>query len=360
VWITSSLDTAKTPTCVALGNFDGVHRGHRQVIRPVCKAIETASVEAASVGTDELVSVSGIPAHEEEKWQPLLAKEFYLAKELSPTALATVVTFHPHPQEFFSGQRRLLLMPLAEKVHYLSEMGIEQLVQLPFDQVLANLTPQAFVEKLVQCLQVQQISVGEDFRFGRRRSGTAEDLRAIAAQYHVPVSVVPLYQFQDERISSSAIRLALEQGEVDRANQLLGRPYTLLGQVVQGQQLGRTIGFPTANLQLPPEKFLPRQGVYSVWVHLGGLKDSVKPVGLKGKNDFLPGVMNIGTRPTVNGTVQTVEVHLLGWTGDLYGQTIAVYLDSFLRPEQKFASLDDLKAQIQQDGEMAEVRLLRS
>ena len=319
MWITSSLDTAKTPTCVALGNFDGVHRGHRQVIQPVCQA-------------------QGVPA-----------KKF-------SAALATVVTFNPHPQEFFSGQRRLLLMPLAEKIHYLSEMGIEQLVQLSFDQALADLTPQEFVEQLVNCLQVQQISVGEDFRFGRRRSGTAEDLQTIAAQYGVPVSVVPLHQCQDERISSSAIRLALEQGEVDRANQLLGRPYTLLGQVTQGQQLGRTIGFPTANLQVPPEKFLPKQGVYSVWVHLGGLKDGFTGCCLK--DNFLPGVMNIGNRPTVDGIAQTIEVHLLDWSGDLYGQTIAVYLDSFLRPEQKFAALDDLKAQIQKDSETAKLRLL--
>ena len=331
MWITSSLDTVKTPTCVALGNFDGVHRGHCRVIQPVCRAIESVSVRASV-----LTSAGSI--------------------------YPTVVTFNPHPQEFFTGQRRLLLMPLAEKIHYLSEMGVEQLVQMPFDQALADLTPKEFVEKLVHCLQVQQISVGQDFRFGRRRSGTAEDLKAIAAQYGVPVNVVPLHQCQDERISSSAIRLALEQGEVDRANQLLGRPYTLFGQVVQGQQLGRTIGFPTANLQLPPEKFLPQRGVYSVWVHLGGLKDGFKgcPMENLDWHDFLPGVMNIGIRPTVDGTMQTIEVHLLDWSGDLYGQTIAVYLDSFLRPEQKFASLDDLKAQIQKDGETAKLRLLES
>ena len=295
------------------------------MIQPVCQAIEPVPVEA----------------------------------RFSSTAVPTVVTFNPHPQEFFSGQRRLLLMPLAEKIHCLSEMGVEQLVQMPFDKALADLTPQEFVEKLVDRLQVQQISVGQDFRFGRQRSGTAEHLKAIAAQYGVPVNVVPLHQCQDERISSSAIRLALEQGEVDRANQLLGRPYTLLGQVVQGQQLGRTIGFPTANLQLPPEKFLPQRGVYSVWVHLGGLQHGLdRPMENLNWHDFLPGVMNIGARPTVDGAVQTIEVHLLDWSGDLYGQTIAVYLDRFIRPEQKFASLDDLKAQIQKDGETAKLRLL--
>jgi riboflavin kinase / FMN adenylyltransferase len=308
VWIASSLDTVKTPTCVALGNFDGVHRGHRQVIQPVCGTI-----------------------------------------------VPTVLTFHPHPQEFFSGQRRLLLTPLTEKIHYLGELGVEQLVLLPFDQALASLTPQDFVEKiLVQALQAQQISVGQDFRFGQRRSGTTHDLQTIAAHYQIPVSVTPLHHCQEERISSSAIRLALEQGAIDRANQLLGRPYVLLGQVVQGQQLGRTIGFPTANLQLPPEKFLPRQGVYSIWVSLEGLNSSSFD-----QQELLPGVMNIGVRPTVDGLRQTIEVHLLDWSGDLYEQTIAVYLDSFLRPEQKFASLDDLKSQIQQDSDRARVRLAK-
>lgn len=262
--------------------------------------------------------------------------------------LATVVSFCPHPQEFFTGQRRLLLTPLAEKIHYLKAIGVEQFVLLPFDQYLACLNPQEFVEKiLIQRLQVKQISIGQDFRFGQKRAGTAADLQAIATQYHIPVTIAPLHTCEGERISSSAIRHNLEQGNVPQANLLLGRPFTLLGQVVQGQQLGRTIGFPTANLQVPEEKFLPRQGVYSVWVQVGGLEEDTR----------LPGVMNIGNRPTVNGIQQTIEVHLLDWSGDLYGQTLAVSLDSFLRSEQKFASLDDLKAQIAQDSQVARSRL---
>ncbi|MBD3885068.1 bifunctional riboflavin kinase/FAD synthetase [Phormidium tenue FACHB-886] len=343
MWIASSLSTVKAPTCVALGNFDGVHRGHRQVIQPVCQLLQNARAGRTAP--------TGSPAAESaERLYDLSIKAF------SDSALATVLTFRPHPQEFFSKQRRLLLTPLAEKIHYLEEMGVEQLVLLPFDQALANLSPQEFFEKiLVQCLQVQCISVGQDFRFGQRRAGTTQDLQTIAAQHRIPVGITPLHCCKAERISSSAIRLALEQGDLDRANLLLGRPYALLGEVVQGQQLGRTIGFPTANLQLPPEKFLPRQGVYSVWVHLGGLKSG----GLERKSDLLPGVMNIGVRPTLNGVQQTIEVHLLDWSADLYGQTIAVYLDGFLRPEQKFASLDELKAQIQRDSETARTRLLQ-
>lgn len=300
MWITSSLDTVKTPTFVALGNFDGVHRGHQQVIRPV------------------------------------LGNSF-----------ATVVTFYPHPQEFFTGQRRSLLTPLDEKADCLKRLGVEQLLLLPFDQALADLTPQEFVAKiLVEQLQARQVSVGQDFCFGKRRSGTTADLQAIAASFGIAVQIVPLHTDAGERISSSAIRHALQTGDLPTANRLLGRPYRLIGKVVSGKQLGRTIGFPTANLQLPPEKFLPRQGVYSVWVQRPTLTNQ------------LPGVINLGTRPTVDGTMQTIEVHLLDWSGDLYGEELVVSLDSFLRPEQKFACLDDLKAQIQADCVVARSRLV--
>ena len=165
-------------------------------------------------------------------------------------------------------------------------------------------------------------------------------MQAIASTYGIDVTIVSLHTCQGERISSSLIRQSLEQGDISQANQLLGRPYTLTGVVVKGQQLGRTIGFPTANLQLPPEKFLPRQGVYGVRVYSPSLESSASS---------LFGVMNIGQRPTVNGTTVTAEVHLLDWSGDLYGQTLTVSLEEFLRPEQKFASLEALKTQINAD-----------
>jgi riboflavin kinase / FMN adenylyltransferase len=259
--------------------------------------------------------------------------------------LATVVTFYPHPQEFFTGQRRLLLTPVAEKASFLAQIGIQQLVLIPFDIALAALSPQEFVEQiLIERLQSQRISVGQDFRFGHRRQGTIVDLQEIAARYNVPVQVATLCLDGEERISSSAIRQALSQGEVERACELLGRPYSLTGRVVTGQQLGRTIGFPTANLQLPVDKYLPRFGVYSVWVEIPEL----------GRQ---PGVINIGCRPTVAGQQVTVEVHLLDWSGDLYGQTLTAKLHQFIRPEQKFASLDDLKAQIQRDCDQARAEL---
>jgi riboflavin kinase/FMN adenylyltransferase len=258
---------------------------------------------------------------------------------------STVATFNPHPREFFSGKSWQLLTPRSEKVEQLSLMGVEQLVLLPFDRTLASLSPQEFVEQiLVQQLQATHVSVGEDFHFGHRRMGTAIDLQAIASSYGIEVSIVSLQMCQGERISSTLIRQELQDGDISQANIRLGRPYSLTGVVVKGQQLGRAIGFPTANLQLPPEKFLPRHGVYCVRVHHPTLPSLASSPSA---------VMNIGYRPTVNGIGLTVEVHLLDWSGDLYGQTLTVSLEQFLRPEQKFASLDALKRQIQADCEAA-------
>ena len=335
VWVASSSEELLTPTAVALGKFDGVHLGHQRVIQPVLHA-------------GSHLSVASSPQSNEN--QQLTNREYIYS---------TVVTFDPHPHEFFTGQPRSLLTPLDEKVQQLRSLGVEQLVLLSFDKELSALTPEEFVEKiLVQQLRCQRISIGQDFCFGEKRRGTAKDLQLIAAKYNIPVAIVPLQTYtgnsptessclntpppQHARISTSLIRQTLESGDIENANLLLGRPYTLLGVVVQGQQLGRTIGFPTANLQLPKEKFLPRQGVYAVRVFtLSETSDATSSERL--------GVMNIGNRPTVNGTYSSAEVHLFDWSGDLYGKKLLVQLVKFLRPEQKFPSLEALKTQIQLD-----------
>jgi riboflavin kinase/FMN adenylyltransferase len=310
VWVTSSTELALTPTVIALGKFDGVHRGHLRVIEPI------------------LTRVSG-----------------------SSHPYSTVVTFNPHPNEFFTGKPRNWLTPLDEKIQQLRLLGVQQLVLLPFDKELSALTPEEFVENiLVQQLQCQRISVGQDFRFGYQRRGTAKDLEILGAKYGIPVTIVPLEICDGdlipcapgERVSTSLIRQCLENGDVQKANQLLGRPYSLIGSVIKGQQLGRTIGFPTANLQLPKQKFLPRFGVYAVRVkNLGDIADTA--------SFDCWGVMNIGCRPTVDGTHPVTEVHLLDWSGDLYCKKLTVELEKFLRTEQKFPSLEALKEQIQQD-----------
>ncbi|WGV27313.1 bifunctional riboflavin kinase/FAD synthetase [Halotia branconii] len=325
VWVASSTKGLLTPTAVALGKFDGVHLGHHRVIQPVLHAGGQLSVQS-SLQSDN---------NQEHTY-------------------STVVTFHPHPQEFFTGQRRALLTPLDEKVEQLRSLGVEQLVLLPFDKELSALSPEDFVKKiLVQQLQCQRVSVGQDFCFGKQRRGTAKDLQLLAANYQIPVTIVPLQTYADDAptqdipISTSLIRHSLESGDIKNANLLLGRPYTLIGIVVQGQQLGRTIGFPTANLQLPTDKFLPRKGVYAVRVLI------VSETPDANTSTQILGVMNIGDRPTVNGICLSVEVHLFDWFDDLYGKKLAVQLIEFLRPEQKFPDLEALKTQIQLDCTIA-------
>lgn len=287
----------KTPTAIALGNFDGIHRGHQTVLQP--------TIAASSMNYD---------------------------------LCSSVVSFSPHPREFFSGKTLKLLTPIAEKAEILADLGFEQLVLLPFNRELAALSPLQFVEQiLAEQLQARSISVGSDFRFGSKRTGTGKDLQEIATRFGMIVHLNSLHKCQNKhneavRVSSSLIRQALADGEIENANAMLGRPYTLVGEVVTGQQLGRTIGFPTANLRLPPEKYLPRFGVYGVDVLY--------------QESVIKGVMNVGCRPTVAGEAPTIEVHLLNWSGNLYGQTLRVNLLKFLRPEQKFASVEQLKQQI--------------
>ncbi|MEM8504414.1 MAG: bifunctional riboflavin kinase/FAD synthetase [Cyanobacteria bacterium P01_D01_bin.1] len=374
VWITSSLQSVKAPTNIALGNFDGVHLGHRQVMAQIFGCPAAAPVQSTLTAQSIATLHGDIIASGSSHWpaQPpaMLRTELQEAELLSPKnslarvrpevvgavgsrPLATVVTFSPHPREYFSGVSRSLLTPIAEKTWQLSQLGIEQLVLLPFNQALAELSPQEFVEQiLIKGLGARQISVGSDFRFGKGRSGDADGLRAIAAHHNIPVTQVALkYDEQGDRISSSRIRAALDTGHPDTAAQLLGRPYTLTGKVVKGKQLGRTIGFPTANLQVPNNKYLPRTGVYGVRVYGDQASEGDSP------NNGQKGVMNIGNRPTVDGQSLSIEVHLLDWSGDLYDQILTVSLESFIRSEQKFESLDRLKAQIATDCEHVHLSL---
>ena len=304
--IALNLDQARQPTALAIGNFDGIHQGHQQVLDPIL------SQSNPSVGKQ-----SGSP-------------------------LKTVLTFYPHPQEVFTGQPRLCLTPPEEKQALLANLGFEQVVQLPFTPEFARLSPQQFIQQILQQgLGVTRISVGWDFRFGSGRTGEVSQLKDWAIEQGIDIHVVPKAEIQGERVSSSRIRSALSTGDPGLAQLLLGRPYRLQGQVIQGDQRGRQLGFPTANLALPSDKFLPRDGVYGVWVHL-----SPDPLARP-----LMGVMNLGVRPTVDGSRRQLEVHVLDWQGDLYGQVIGVDLNHFVRPEQRFGSLDQLQHQISVDCE---------
>jgi riboflavin kinase/FMN adenylyltransferase len=277
-------------------------------------------------------------------------------RDRHPNLTSSVVSFSPHPQEFFSQRSRSLLAPFDEKVALLESLGVEQLVLLPFDAELAKLTAAEFIQHiLIDSLQVELISVGFDFHFGQKRQGNISDLQNIWGDR---LTVIPeqTMGFGDldqppVRISSSNIRTALAQGEIDLANSLLGRPYNLVGRVVQGKQLGRTIGFPTANLELPTQKCLPRDGVYAIQAMINPDAATQSPAQVLG-------VMNIGLRPTVDGDQRSVEVHLFDWQGDLYDQELSVNLIRFIRPERKFDSLDALKAQIQSDCQTVMAQVL--
>ncbi|MEM9244738.1 MAG: bifunctional riboflavin kinase/FAD synthetase [Cyanobacteria bacterium P01_F01_bin.153] len=323
--MTSSLSTVLKPTAIALGNFDGVHRGHAQVIRPVLDAAARSKAASSLSFGAPVGSSSNSPV------------DSIAAETLRPT----VVSFYPHPQVVLRGASRSVLTPTDEKAQYLQGLGVEQLVLLPFNRALQQLTPEEFLEKiLLDQLQARMIAVGEDFRFGRGRAGSAIALQELAAKFGVPVIIASMAAAAGDRISSSRIRECLELGEVRTVHQLLDRPYSLTGRVVKGQQLGRTIGFPTANIQVEAEKLLPRFGVYSICAHLES-------------GEKLGGVVNIGCRPTVAGEAPTVEAHLFDWNGDLYGQMLTIKLKGFIRPEQPFESLDALKAQIAKDCEVA-------
>ncbi len=356
------MTTAITPTAIALGNFDGVHLGHQAVIKQVLPdptppqlSLQMPLDSAVAPGPPPLPATPLQGFSQRLGLSPEQARSTagltrYASRGLA-TPVPTVMTFFPHPQEFFSGRSRPLLTPLTEKAAQISRLGVGQLVLLPFNAALAELSPEAFVETLlVKQLRAKHISVGKDFCFGKNRQGTVDDLKILAQRYDVTVHVASFVNLGSERISSSRIRAALTEADLTTAESLLGRPYSLSGRVVQGQQLGRVLGFPTANLSVPPDKFLPCYGVYSVWVQGAAT--------IPGQ--ALPGVMNLGLRPTVDGLRPTVEVHLLHWSGDLYGKTLQVFLQHYVRPEQKFESLDALKTQIHQDCQVALTSLTKA
>ena len=287
--------------CVAtIGNFDGVHLGHRAV------------------------------------FQRLLAK----GRDLGLPA--TVITFEPQAMEYFAPEAApARLTRLREKLAALQACGIERVVLLEFGHKLAQLEARAFVEELlVEGLAARHLLVGDDFRFGRGRKGDFALLRTLGAEHGFVVEDLHTITHGAERVSSTRIRETLARGELDLARHLLGRPYRICGRVAHGNQRGRTIGFPTININLH-RRVSPLHGVYAVMVD--GLLD--RP---------WPGVANIGLRPTLGELPRyLLEVHLFDFAGDLYGRHAEVEFRLKLRDEQKFASFDELRARIEVDARAA-------
>jgi riboflavin kinase/FMN adenylyltransferase len=303
---------------VTTGTFDGVHLGHRAIVAYL--------VERAR-------AVGGVP---------------------------TVVTFSPHPREVITGERVPLLTTLDERAALLEGLGVERFVVLPFSRALSQLDADAYVEDvLLARVGMREIVVGYDHRFGRGRAGSRETLERIGATRGFTVDVIPEQIYgagegvagdgpsRGVTISSSTVRrLLLDDGDARGATGLLGRPYRISGPVVKGDQRGRTIGFPTANVQpSDPAKLVPKTGVYAVRV---GLRDG----------RAVDGMMNVGVRPTFETDGQrTVEVHLFDFAGDLYGQTLAVDVVARLRDERRFAGVEALVAQLREDAGHARTAL---
>lgn len=281
---------------VTIGAFDGVHLGHQAILQQVVE-------QAASLGLPSLAMI-----------------------------------FEPQPHEFFSGEKApARLMRLGEKVEALFEAGIERVFCLPFNRYLSELSAQAFIEQvLVNGLGVRSLVVGDDFRFGCGRKGDYAMLRAAGAKHGFDLTDTTTYIVGEQRVSSTRIRQVLESANFAEVALLLGKPYTISGRVVYGQQLGRELGAPTANVHLHRYRS-PLAGVFVVETRL--------PSG-----ELLPGVANVGVRPTVCGDTKPIlEVHLFDRNDNLYGQTIVVEFKYKIREEKRFNHLDDLRDQIQKD-----------
>lgn len=290
---------------VVIGNFDGVHRGH----------------------------------------QALLARTIADARGAGAPAL--VMTFEPNPRTFFRPDEPVFrLTPPEVRARLLTALGLDGLVVTPFDRALSALSPSQFIETvLVDRLAVRSVTVGDDFRFGAKRAGSTDDLVAAGARHGFAVDVVaPVCDGDGDRFSSSAIREALAAGDIGLANRLLGYRWFVEGTVVPGEQRGRELGFPTANIRLSPDCRL-RHGIYAVTL---AAEDGIAR----------PAVASYGRRPQFDNGAPLLEVNVLDFAGDLYGQRVIIAVHAFIRPELRFPSVDDLVARMAVD--VAESRAILS
>jgi riboflavin kinase/FMN adenylyltransferase len=304
----SELAHAPGPVVLAIGVFDGLHLGHRAVL-------ESAQTEANRLG-----------------------------------GTAVPLSFDPHPAQVLRPEAApLLLTSPAHKLNLLKGMGFSHSLLLSFDRTVASTSPDEFIKSLVHSARpLAAICVGQEWSFGKGRQGNLRKLAQLGAQLRFQEIGVPEIHLDGEAVSSTRIRNAVALGNFPEAERLLGRPFSLLAPVQHGRALGRTIGFPTANLVLSHQQ-LPPNGVYAVWVRLAQW------------NKVYAGVANLGTRPTVDSQAlhPCLEVHLFDFEGDLYEQTIEVQFESLLRDERKFESLEQLREQIQRDAAQARTLLTR-
>lgn len=286
---------------VTSGTFDGVHRGHQTILARLTEVARNSGGESV------------------------------------------LITYWPHPRTVVSNdsQNLKLLTTLEEKTALIDQAGVDHLVIIPFTRSFSQLTSEEYINQiLIDKIGTKKLVIGYDHRFGRDREGGFDYIKAHQHEYGFEVEEIPRQDVDAVGVSSSKIRAALNEGNVRTANQFLGRPYTLTGTIVKGRQLGRTIGFPTANMQVDDAaKLVPANGVYAVSVEYGG--------------QTLGGMLNIGFRPTVAGTHQTIETYIFDFDKDIYGEHMTLRFREFLRPEQKFEGLPALVAQLKRDEEAA-------
>jgi len=293
---------------LTIGTFDGVHLGHRQIISQLVE-------ESSACGGESVL-----------------------------------ITFYPHPRHIVQPDQTLEeLTTLEERILLLSSYGLQNLVVVPFTPEFADLSAEAYVRDfLVAKFNPHAIIIGYDHKFGNKREGDFHLLEKLSEQYGYRVKEISEKLIKDAIISSTRIRRALQSGQIEEANELLGHPYFFSGRVIPGNQLGRTIGYPTANLQIAEKgKLLPGNGVYAITAQL------------EGSSEILKGMMNIGTRPTVDGSFRMSEVNLFNFNQDIYGRHLTVWIHHFLREEKKFSGLEALKQQLKSDQEQS-IKLLES
>ena len=295
---------------VTIGTFDGVHTGHQQIL-------QLMQTEAHKIDGETVI-----------------------------------ITFDPHPRQVIAARQTelFLLNSLQEKIHLFAKYGIKHLVITPFTEAFSLQTANEYIEQfLVKKFKPHTIIIGHDHRFGKSRSGNFELLQQKAAQYNYAVKEIPGFMLQNNTISSTIIREALLKGNIDTANGYLGYAYFFSGTVVEGNKIGRTIGYPTANLQMQDnKKLIPGNGVYAVKVDLQKTGEKITSFN---------GMMNIGVRPTVEGTLRMIEVNIFNFDEEIYGDTLTVHIIKRLRNEQKFNGLEELKTQLLKDSEQAKAVL---
>lgn len=287
---------AAKKSIVTIGTFDGVHIGHKLILEKLIQNAKERDCESV------------------------------------------VLTFFPHPRMVLQESSDVkLINTIEEKSELIGNIGIENLIIHPFDQKFSRLTAEEFVKTiLVDLLNIKKIIIGYDHRFGRNRTANIDDLIVYGKQYDFEVEQISAQEINDNAVSSTKIRNAILEGNISLANKYLGYNYTFSGEVVKGKQLGRTIGFPTANIQIKESyKLIPKNGVYIVKSNYDG--------------NTIFGMMNIGNRPTVNGEHQTIEVNFFDFNEDIYNKIISIEILDFIREEQKFDSLDSLKSQLNKD-----------